>query len=80
MAPAFKMDDGTCVLDAALTRRLEAGECEIGWLARTGYLPLGYFRDADTLIYRLLDILFFTEYSLFAFAAIFFSSSLEGER
>ncbi len=40
----------------------------------------GYFRDVETLIYRLQDILFFTEYSLFAFAAIFFTSTVEGER
>jgi fatty-acyl-CoA synthase len=45
--PAFKMDPDTCVLDAALTRRLEPGEAEIGWLARSGYLPLGYLNDAD---------------------------------
>jgi len=46
-APAFKMDADTCVLDAALTRHLEPGENEIGWLARSGYLPLGYFNDPD---------------------------------
>ncbi len=39
----------------------------------------GYFRDVETLIYRLQDILFFAEYSLFAFAAMFFASSLEGD-
>jgi acyl-CoA synthetase (AMP-forming)/AMP-acid ligase II len=47
VAKGFKMDEGTCVLDAALTRQLSPGEEEIGWLARTGYLPLGYFNDAD---------------------------------
>ena len=46
-AGAFKMDADTCVLDAALTRRLEPGEAEVGWLARTGYLPLGYLHDAE---------------------------------
>jgi fatty-acyl-CoA synthase len=46
-AKGFKMDEGTCVLDAALTRQLAPGEEEIGWLARTGYLPLGYFNDAE---------------------------------
>jgi fatty-acyl-CoA synthase len=45
--PAFKMDPDTCVLDAALTRRLQPGEAEVGWLARSGYLPLGYLNDAD---------------------------------
>src|SRR5262245_9923298 len=47
VAPAFKMDDGTCVLDANLTRRLQPGESEVGWLARSGYLPLGYFNDRE---------------------------------
>jgi len=37
----------------------------------------GYFREVNTLIYRLQDILFFAEYSLFAFAGIFFASSVE---
>ena len=45
--PAFKMDPDTCVLDAALTRRLQPGETEVGWLARSGYLPLGYLNDAE---------------------------------
>jgi fatty-acyl-CoA synthase len=47
VAPAFRMDADTCVLDAALTRCLEPGENEVGWLARTGYLPLGYFNDRE---------------------------------
>jgi fatty-acyl-CoA synthase len=47
VAPAFRMDDGTCVLDAELTRRLQPGENEVGWLARSGYLPLGYFNDRE---------------------------------
>ena len=47
VSPAFKMDAGTYVLDTALTRRLEPGEDEVGWLARTGYLPLGYLNDAE---------------------------------
>ncbi|MDX2166007.1 MAG: acyl-CoA synthetase [Deltaproteobacteria bacterium] len=46
VTPAFKMDDHTCVLDADLTRRLAPGDPETGWLARTGYLPLGYLNDA----------------------------------
>ncbi len=46
VSPAFKMDAHTCVLDAALTRRLEPGDLETGWLARSGYLPLGYLNDA----------------------------------
>jgi fatty-acyl-CoA synthase len=47
VTPAFKMDADTCVLDADLTRRLQPGEEAIGWLARTGWLPLGYFNDAE---------------------------------
>jgi len=46
VSPAFRMDAHTCVLDAALTRRLAPGDAETGWLARSGYLPLGYFNDA----------------------------------
>ncbi|MBX3026115.1 acyl-CoA synthetase [bacterium] len=46
VAPSFRMDPDTCVLDEALTRRLAAGEQAVGWLARTGWLPLGYFNDA----------------------------------
>jgi acyl-CoA synthetase (AMP-forming)/AMP-acid ligase II len=42
---SFKMDDHTCVLDEALTRRLEPGEDTIGWLARAGRVPLGYLGD-----------------------------------
>ena len=47
VSPSFKMDADTCVLDADLTRRLQPGEEAMGWLARTGYLPLGYFNDAE---------------------------------
>jgi 3-oxocholest-4-en-26-oate---CoA ligase len=46
VAPSFKMDPDTCVLDEGLTRTLAAGENAVGWLARTGWLPLGYFNDA----------------------------------
>ncbi len=41
----FKMDEHTLVLDEALTRRLNPDEAGVGWLARTGHLPLGYFGD-----------------------------------
>jgi acyl-CoA synthetase (AMP-forming)/AMP-acid ligase II len=47
VTPAFKMDADTCVLDADLTRRLQPGEEAMGWLARTGWLPLGYLNDAE---------------------------------
>jgi fatty-acyl-CoA synthase len=42
---AFRMDEHTVVLDAELTRRLAAGEEAVGWVARTGHVPLGYFGD-----------------------------------
>ncbi len=46
-APAtqFTMDANTVVLDEALTRRLEPGDSDLGWLARTGHMPLGYLGD-----------------------------------
>ena len=47
VAPSFKMDPDTCVLDEALTRRLAPGENAVGWLARTGWLPLGYLNDPE---------------------------------
>jgi len=42
---AFQMDEHTFVLDEAMTRRLPPGSDEIGWLARTGHMPLGYLGD-----------------------------------
>ena len=42
---SFKMDEHTCVLDEALTRRLDTGEDAMGWLARAGRVPLGYLGD-----------------------------------
>jgi acyl-CoA synthetase (AMP-forming)/AMP-acid ligase II len=42
---AFRMDEHTVVLDAAMTRQLQPGEAETGWLARTGHVPLGYLGD-----------------------------------
>jgi acyl-CoA synthetase (AMP-forming)/AMP-acid ligase II len=44
-AAGFRMDESTCVLDEHLTRRLAPGEDAIGWLARTGHVPLGYLGD-----------------------------------
>ena len=46
LATAFKMDEHTVVLDEAMTRRLGPDETEVGWLARTGHVPLGYLGDA----------------------------------
>jgi fatty-acyl-CoA synthase len=41
----FRMDDHTVVLGEAMTRRLKPGEGEMGWLARSGHVPLGYLGD-----------------------------------
>jgi 3-oxocholest-4-en-26-oate---CoA ligase len=42
---AFQMDEHTFVLDEAQTRRLTPGDEAVGWLARTGHMPLGYLGD-----------------------------------
>ena len=42
--PRFVMSDGTTVLDEDL-RPLAPGDGRIGRLARTGHIPLGYFKD-----------------------------------
>jgi len=42
---AFHMDEHTVVLDAEFERVLETGEESLGWLARTGHIPLGYLGD-----------------------------------
>jgi fatty-acyl-CoA synthase len=46
-APAtrYTMDAHTTVLDEALTRQLAPGDPELGWLARSGQVPLGYLGD-----------------------------------
>jgi fatty-acyl-CoA synthase len=36
---------GTCVVSEDRTRALEPGHAEIGWLARSGRIPLGYLGD-----------------------------------
>ncbi|MEB2286266.1 MAG: hypothetical protein B6D46_04060 [Polyangiaceae bacterium UTPRO1] len=43
----FTMDrEHTFVVDETMTRRLPPDDPSIGWLARTGYIPLGYLGDA----------------------------------
>jgi acyl-CoA synthetase (AMP-forming)/AMP-acid ligase II len=42
---AFRMDEHTVVLDERLTRQLQVGEDETGWIARSGHVPLGYLGD-----------------------------------
>jgi fatty-acyl-CoA synthase len=43
----FERSGTAVVLSADLTRRLEPGDPELGWLAQTGPLPRGYLGDAD---------------------------------
>jgi acyl-CoA synthetase (AMP-forming)/AMP-acid ligase II len=43
----FAFRDGGLVLSEDYDRFLEAGEAQIGWVARTGRIPLGYFEDPD---------------------------------
>ena len=39
--------DGTSVISEDMSREIPRGDDEVGWLATRGYVPLGYFRDAD---------------------------------
>ena len=43
----FVFSDGGLVLSEDYSRFLQPGEQEIGWVARCGRIPLGYFNDAD---------------------------------
>jgi acyl-CoA synthetase (AMP-forming)/AMP-acid ligase II len=43
----FVPGPGTVVVDAELSRVLEPGDDEVGWLAQRGPVPLGYLGDAD---------------------------------
>ena len=43
----FSPGPGTVVVSEDLDKVLEAGHDGIGWLAQTGWVPLGYFADAD---------------------------------
>lgn len=43
----FEPRDGVTVVSADRSRFLRPGEEEIGWAARTGRIPLGYFDDAE---------------------------------
>ena len=42
----FQPGPGMCILSEDLTRVLEAGDEEMGWLAQQGRVPLGYLGDA----------------------------------
>lgn len=43
----FDLRTGGTVVSQDRTRFLEPGEAEVGWVVRTGRIPLGYFDDAD---------------------------------
>jgi fatty-acyl-CoA synthase len=43
----FRMNEQTMVLKHDLSAPLAPGSDETGWLARTGHVPLGYFKDAE---------------------------------
>lgn len=45
-APRFRVDATTVVFDDKL-RRLERGSGQVGMLARTGRIPVGYYKDAE---------------------------------
>jgi acyl-CoA synthetase (AMP-forming)/AMP-acid ligase II len=42
---SFQPMVGTCILEDSKTRRLDPGDRSVGWLARTGRVPLGYLND-----------------------------------
>jgi acyl-CoA synthetase (AMP-forming)/AMP-acid ligase II len=44
---AFRASPGSAVLSADRTRLLEPGEDELGWLVKSGSIPLGYLNDPD---------------------------------
>ncbi|HVH04499.1 MAG TPA: acyl-CoA synthetase [Myxococcota bacterium] len=44
---SFRANPGACVLSADRSRRLAAGEDEIGWFAQSGRVPLGYLGDPE---------------------------------
>ncbi|MBI4516819.1 MAG: acyl-CoA synthetase [Deltaproteobacteria bacterium] len=43
---SFRMNEQTVVLKADLSALVAPGSGESGWLARSGHVPLGYFKDA----------------------------------
>ena len=46
-ADTFTLREGGLVLSEDYSRFLDPGETEVGWVARTGRIPLGYFNDPD---------------------------------
>ena len=52
----FEPRTGATVVSADRSRFLRPGEPEIGWAARTGRIPLGYFNDADATRRTFLEV------------------------
>ncbi|MBI3786196.1 MAG: acyl-CoA synthetase [Deltaproteobacteria bacterium] len=54
---AFRLDEHTCLLDETMTQRLQPGDDAVGWVARSGHVPLGYLGDPDKTrrTYRVID-------------------------
>lgn len=48
ISETFELRDGVAVVSADRSRFLRPGEQEIGWVARTGRIPLGYYNDPET--------------------------------
>jgi fatty-acyl-CoA synthase len=46
-ADTFQLRSGGLVLANDYARFLQPGETQVGWVARTGRIPLGYFNDAE---------------------------------
>lgn len=53
---AFAPGPGTAVVSFDLTRLLEPGDSQVGWLAKSGYIPLGYLDDPERTEQRFVTI------------------------
>jgi fatty-acyl-CoA synthase len=42
----FQMTDGSTVIDTSMSKTLQSGSEEIGWMAQRGHVALGYLNDA----------------------------------
>ncbi len=47
VTPTFRMGPDTVILDESCTRLLDPSEDAVGWLARRGFVPLGYLGDRE---------------------------------
>jgi len=53
--PSFMMDASSAVLDDE-RRRIEPGSGKVGWIARSGRVPLGYYKDPDKTAARFVTL------------------------